>query len=360
MIGKGRRQAARGSTNIYITEKYRFQLLVISLAAALLVSMLVSITFGSVHIDVGTVWRILFYKATGLKHGEWAKSSEQIVWMIRAPRIIFTVLVGGGLAVIGAVMQAVVRNTMADPYILGMSAGASTGASFIILSGTLGVLGMWVISFAAFLGALAAFSLVFFISSSGGRMTAKKLILSGVAVSYLFSAVTSFLTYLAPDQGLREVTYWLLGSVASGKWNNLPLPAVIIPAGFMYLFFHARHLNSISMGEETAVSLGLDSSAFRKKIFLVTSLMTGVLVALSGSIGFVGLMVPHIVRLLCGSNHKNLLPLSMLSGALFLIWADVLARTILSPMELPIGIITAICGAPFFIWVLQRSKETTQ
>ncbi len=331
-----------------------YYLILLGLTGLLILSLLISLGFGSVHVELDTIWRIVWYKLTGIQVGEWNIASERIVWMIRAPRIIFTVLVGAGLAVVGAVMQAVVRNRMADPYLLGLTSGASTGASVVILLGLTVLLGEWALSVGAFLGALLAFLMVFLFSRANGRMTAGNLILAGIAISYLFSSITGLLTYMAKEHELREVTVWLLGSVAGGKWNNILLPSIVVPAGFVYLFFQSRKLNAISMGEETSVSLGLDSSGFRKQIFLVTSAMVGVLVALSGSIGFVGLMIPHFIRLFVGNDHKKLLPLCLVAGGLFLVWADVIARTILSPMELPIGIITSMCGAPFFIWLLRK------
>ncbi len=346
------------SLNAIYQEWRNYYLILLGLTGLLIVSLLISLGFGSVHLELDTIWRIVWYKLTGIEIGQWAIAKERIVWMIRAPRILFSVLVGSGLAVVGAVMQAVVRNRMADPYLLGLTSGASTGASLVILLGLSSLLGDWTLSVGAFFGALVAFFMVFLFSSTKGRMTAGNLILSGIAVSYLFSSMTGFLTYLARDRELREVTVWLLGSVAGGKWNTIVLPSIAVPAGFVYLYFQSRKLNAISMGEETSVSLGLDSARFRKQIFWVTSAMVGVLVALSGSIGFVGLMVPHFIRLFVGNDHKKLLPLCLVTGALFLVWADVIARTILSPIELPIGIITAMCGAPFFIWLLQKKGGT--
>lgn len=333
-------------------KQYRTQLLL--LLCGLLLSMVISLGFGSVHVSVNDIWRILLFKTTGIRYGEWKFSTEQIIWMIRTPRILFTMLVGGGLALTGAVMQAVVRNSIADPYILGLSSGASTGAALVLLSGVSGYCATWAVPLSSFVGAFAAFVLVFVIAGQKGTMGADRLILAGVAISYLFSSCTSFLTFLSPDQGLREITHWLLGSVAGGKWTNILLPSFVVTGGCFFFFVKARALNSISMGEETAVSLGLNSSLFRKQIFLVTALVVGVIVSLSGSIGFVGLMIPHIARLLVGNDHKKLLPLSFLAGSFFLIWADVIARTVMSPMELPIGIVTAIFGAPFFIWLLNK------
>jgi len=338
-------------------KRHRQHLLILS--TLLLACIITSLAFGSVSVAIDDIWRILLFKTTSIKYGDWNFATEQIIWLIRTPRILFTVLVGGGLAITGAVMQAVVRNPMADPYILGLSSGASTGAALVLLSGISGYYLFWTVPFAAFLGALTAFSLVFFFARSGGEMSAGKLILAGIAVSYLFSAITSFLAYLASDQNLREVTHWLLGSVAAGKWSTICLPAILVPTGSLFLVCRARALNAISMGEETAVSLGLNSSQFRKQIFFVTALIVGVLVALSGSIGFVGLMIPHVVRLIVGNDHKKLLPLSFLTGAVFLVLADIIARVIISPIELPIGIITAICGAPFFIWLLQRKEGSS-
>ncbi len=323
----------------------------------LLVSLLASLAFGAVNIDPGTVFQIVWYKITGIKSGIWPMSREIIVWHVRAPRALLSLISGGGLAVIGAVMQAIVRNRMADPYLVGLSSGASTGAALSIYLGSLTGFFLLNISLMAFLGALSAFLLVFTISTNTGRMNPGRLILAGISVSYLFNALTSLLAFLVSEHSLREITHWLLGSVASAKWGTLAFPGIVVLLGTVALIVQARELNAISMGEETATTLGVSPKKFRKRVFLITSAMTGVIVAQTGAIGFVGLMIPHFIRYLGQINYTRILPLCVLVGGIFLIWADVIARTIFSPEELPIGIVTAICGAPCFIWILGTRKE---
>lgn len=323
----------------------------------LLVSLVVSLAFGAVTIDPGTVFQIVWYKITGIKSADWPMSREIIVWQVRAPRALLSLIAGGGLAVIGAVMQAIVRNRMADPYLLGLSSGASTGAALAIYLGSVAGLFLSNVSLMAFLGSLAAFLLVFTISTNTGQMNPGRLILGGISVSFLFNALTSLLSFLISEHNLREITHWLLGSVASGKWETLALPGIVILLGTVVLIFQARELNVIAMGEETSTTLGVSPKKFRKRIFLITSAMTGVIVAQTGAIGFVGLMIPHFIRSLGQISYTRILPLCVLAGGIFLIWADVIARTIFSPEELPIGIVTAICGAPCFIWILGTRKE---
>jgi iron complex transport system permease protein len=320
-------------------------------------SVTLAVTIGSVDIPVFTVWKIIFSRIGGIQTGEWSKATEHIVWLIRLPRVLLAVFVGGGLAVIGVTIQAMVRNPLASPYILGISSGATAGVAAAIIVGLLSYLGPFGISAAAFLGALASLGLVFLFARIRGMLNSLRLVLAGVAVSAMFSSVASFLMYMAPDSSLRDVMYWMLGSVAGAKWSNIGVPAVILGFGMIYLTFQARPLNTMIMGEETAMTLGIDTNRLRKHLFVVVSLLGGVLVAVSGTIGFVGLMMPHIVRLLVGTDHRRVLPTALLSGAIYLIWIDVIARTILQPKELPIGIITAMIGAPFFIFLMRRSAK---
>lgn len=329
--------------------------LILGLTALLILSLTIAVTIGPVSIAPLTVWQIAFAQTFDIGSGDWSKAQEQIVWFIRLPRVLLAAIVGAGLAVVGVAMQATVRNPIADPYILGISSGASVGAVLAILFGLFGIFGLYSLSVAAFLGALVSFTIVFAIAHRGGHITPMRLILAGIAVAYVFQAITSFLIFRSPDrEGIRSVLFWLMGSVAGAKWEILTIPATVLIVGTVFLILQARPMNSLLAGDEAAVTLGVDTDRFRRQLLVITALVTGVMVAISGAIGFVGLMMPHFVRLLVGSDHRRVLPVSALSGAIFLIWVDVLARTVVQPEELPIGIITAFIGAPIFLWLMHR------
>lgn len=349
-------QTATAAARPIAASRLSFGALLLGLAALLLLSVTLAVMLGPVPIAPGMVWRVALHRlAPGLVTPDWEAFQQNIVWAIRFPRVLLGGLVGAGLAVVGATMQALVRNPLADPYLLGVSSGASLGAVAVILLG-LSWCGIFSLSVAAFLGALIAFVAVYLLAQQDGRLTTGRLILSGVAVSYVFAALTNLLIYNADDgEEVKSVVFWMLGSLGGARWDYLGLPAMALILGTLYLALRARWLNALSMGEETAATLGVDTSRFRQQIFALTALLTGTLVAVSGGIGFVGLMLPHILRLLVGADHRRLLPVAALAGAIFLIWVDVLARVVVAPQELPIGIITALLGAPFFIWLMRRS-----
>ncbi len=326
----------------------------VAMVVMLLISMTLAVMIGPVPISPLRVWQIALSQMFPKVTGDWTQAQVQIVWLIRFPRVLLAFFVGAGLSVVGVTMQALVRNPLADPFILGISSGASVGAVLAILFGVFSFFGVYALSVGAFLGALLAFFVVFFLAQRQGRISATRLVLAGVAMSYLFSAVTSFLTIKSgTGEAARRVLFWLLGGLSGTKWTDLTLPMIALLLGLGYLLLQARSLNALLIGEETARTLGTDTDNFRKQLFLVTSLLTGVIVAVSGVIGFVGLMIPHSVRFLIGSDHRRVLPVSLLLGGIFLIWADVLARTLVAPEEIPVGIITALFGAPFFIWLMQ-------
>lgn len=333
-----------------------FGALLLGLCTMLLVSITIAVMIGPVPIAPDMVWRVALHRvAPALVTPDWERFQHNIIWEIRFPRVLLGGVVGAGLAVVGATMQALVRNPLADPYLLGVSSGASLGAVAVMLLG-IGWLGVFSLSIAAFGGALLAFGCVFVLARQGGRLTTGRLILAGVAVAYVFAALTNFLIFNAPDgEQVKSVLFWMLGGLGGARWALLGLPALALLAGTLLLALQSRALNALSVGEETAATLGVDTTSFRRQTFALTSLLTGTLVAVSGGIGFVGLMLPHIVRLLVGPDHRRLLPVAALAGAIFLIWVDVLARSIVAPQELPIGIITALLGAPFFIWLMRRT-----
>ncbi|WP_100374569.1 FecCD family ABC transporter permease [Bacillus sp. FJAT-45037] len=322
--------------------------------------MTLSVMFGPISISAITVWKIFFSKWTFFESyivNDWTTAQEQIIWELRFPRVILAALVGSGLAIVGVAIQALVRNSLADPYILGVSSGASVGATLVIIFGAFNVFGQYALSTAAFLGSLVSVLLVFVLAQVRGRISTVRLLLAGIAISMMLSAVTSYIVISAPrEAGIRDAMFWMMGSVAGAKWSQLPLPLISLTIGMIVLLVLARPLNVMLMGEDTASTLGLNSNLFKKILIVLTALLTGVIVSISGAIGFIGLMVPHMVRLMVGSNHRYVLPISALVGAVFLIWADFIARTIVAPQELPIGIITALCGGPFFIWLLRRNS----
>ncbi|WP_435521069.1 FecCD family ABC transporter permease [Alkalihalophilus pseudofirmus] len=334
-------------------------ILSVSMLLILVISMTASVMIGAVSISPLTVWKVVFSQLSFIEAhmiADWSLAEQQIIWEIRFPRVILAAVVGAGLALVGVVIQALVRNSLADPFILGVSSGASVGATLVIIFGAFSAFGQWALSIAAFGGALLSVLLVFLLSQVQGRISTVRLLLAGIAVSMMLSAITSYIVISAPrEEGIRDAMFWMMGSVAGAKWSQLPIPVVSFLFAYIILILLARPLNLMLMGESTAATLGVDSQRLKKWLILITALLTGVLVSVSGAIGFIGLMVPHMVRLVIGSNHRYVLPLSALTGAVFLIWADLIARTIVAPQELPIGIITALCGGPFFIWLLRKS-----
>ena len=334
---------------------FRFTLL--ALCGLLLVSATLGVSLGPVSIPASVVWNIAAYKVGLVSEGEWSAGTENIVWLIRFPRVLLAMVVGGGLAVVGVTLQALVRNPLADSYILGVSSGASVGAVLAIELAIFAFAGSLAVSLAAFIGAIVTFVIVVGLASVGGRITPGRLILAGIGVSYVFSGIASFITLTSNKRQLAgQVLAWTLGSLARANWFDLTIPALTLVVVTVYLVLQARSLNVLVVGDETASTLGVSVDAFRRRLFVLVALMTGVMVAVSGAIGFIGLMVPHMVRFVVRSDHRQVLPISVLVGSIFLIWADVLARGFHSPVgapvELPVGVVTSILGGPFFLWLM--------
>lgn len=338
----------------------KFILLSLSLFLILIISMTLAVMVGSVSITPLYVWQVILSKIPIVQNfivQDWSRSQEIIIWQIRVPRVLLAAIVGAGLAIAGAAIQALVRNSIAEPYILGISSGATVGATAVIILGAFSFLGIFALSVSAFLGSLLAILLVFFLARVGGKISVFRLLLAGMAVSFILSAISNFILMMAKQEGgIKAVMYWMLGSLAGAKWSNIIIPTAIFIVVFALLWLHYRHLNLLLLGEEAAVTLGVNIQQFRLQLILLVSLLTGVLVAVSGSIGFVGLIIPHIVRIIVGSNYKYVIPISALLGGIFLVWADAIARILIAPEEMPIGIITAFCGGPFFIWLLRRNN----
>jgi iron complex transport system permease protein len=325
-----------------------------ALAVVLVGSIVVAAGIGSVDVSVGDSWRIVLAHLSGTTPAV-DPALDQILWQFRIPRVLLAALCGAGLAVSGVVLQALTGNPLADPYILGVSAGGSVGA-VLVLSATAGTFGGLGVSGAAFLGALLAVGVVFLLGQQRGRLNPVRLILAGVAVSYAFTSVTSYLQLRATPNDMRQIMFWLLGSVSGAHWTQLRVVGAVVVAATVLLTLFGRQLNALVTGDESATALGVDVRRLRIGLIVVTSLLAGAMIAVAGGIGFVGLMVPHLVRMAFGADHRRLLPLSALAGALYLVVVDLLSRTLDAPNELPLNILTALFGAPFFVWLLRRDR----
>ena len=327
------------------------------LTLGLIGTVVIALGVGAAGIAPGTVAQILTHHLFGIPNeASWAGTDDAIIWNVRFPRAILGALVGAGLAVCGVVLQAMVRNVLADPYLLGINSGASSGAAAAILFGVGAGFGAYALPASAFLGALAASLLVFTLARSGGRVTSLRLLLSGVAVGYALYATTSFLIFASGSaEGARSVMFWLLGSLALANWDALlVVVSVVVVLCIAITTLWGRRLDALAIGDETAHTLGIAPERFRTALLVVVSLCVGVLVSAAGSIGFVGLVVPHLARRAVGATHVRAVPTAALMGAILLVWADVIARVLLEPQEIPIGIITALLGAPFLVVLIRR------
>ncbi|AQA06626.1 sugar ABC transporter substrate-binding protein [Mycobacterium sp. MS1601] len=324
------------------------------LAVLTLLSIVVSVAFGAEDIPLRDVWNVVVGRFTGATG---VPGFDTIVWELRLPRSILAALVGAGLALAGALMQALVRNPLAEPYLLGVSAGASVGATAVITLGALSSLGVWALSGAALIGSTVATLTVYAVARAQGGLTALRLILSGVVLSSAFMALSSLLVFTAGDPHAAEsVMFWLLGSVAGATWAKIPLTAAVVLVSFVAALLIHSWLDAYSVGADTAASLGVPVRAVRNALFAVQAVLVGVLVAVSGGIGFVGLIVPHAARMLVGATHRAMLPVSVSIGALFMVWVDVISREVAAPREMPLGIITGLVGAPVFLYLMGRRR----
>lgn len=331
----------------------------ILLFVALIFSLLIAVTIGSVKISVYDVYGVVFQQLFPLLGDSYYEQGpiHDIVWLLRLPRLVLAIAVGMGLSVCGVIMQAIIKNPLADPYILGISSGASLGAIVAILFGIGGAFGTNYVGVCAFIGAFLISLAVLFVSNVGGRSSPVKLLLAGMALSSVCSALSSFIIYFDNDkEGLQSITYWLMGSLAGAKWEGIAIVFPIVLMAVVFFWTQSRILNLMLLGDEVSVTLGTDLQRYRQGYLLISSLIVGFVVYCAGMIGFVGLLIPHIVRMFFGTDHKKLIPLAALTGGIFLIWADVLCRIIIPKTELPIGILIAMIGAPFFVYLM--SKKT--
>lgn len=331
--------------------------LLVLLLALTTTSAVLSLALGSEPLAVSGVLDVLRARLAGAAGPD--PTLDTIVWDLRAPRVVMGMVVGAGLAMAGACMQTLVRNPLADPYLLGVSSGAGVGATLVIVLGALGGLGVWALSLGALAGALAATALVFGISMWQGGITPLRLVLTGVVMSAAFSSVSSFLVFVSADpRATQSVLFWLLGSLSGSVWDRV-LPSVVVVALSMAVLM-ALHswLDALAAGADVASGLGVPVRTLRIGLFVLTSVLVGVLVAVSGGIGFVGLVVPHLARILVGALHRSVLPVAAVGGALFLLWVDVAARVVVRPQEIPLSVVTGLVGAPIFLLLLGRRHYT--
>ncbi len=322
----------------------------------LVLSLVAGIAVGAVPVPAHTVIGVIANKLVpGLLEADWSRGREAIVWDIRFPRVLLAALVGAGLAVVGAVLQAVTRNQLADPHLLGISSGGAFGAILALLHTGL-FMGLLTVPLMAFAGALASTLIVLGVTRFASATSSDKLVLAGVAVSFVIMALANLLIFLGDPRATHTVVFWMLGGLGLAQWTHLLYPLAILMFCAPYLLLRAGDLNAMTIGDETASTLGIPVARFRLTVFVVAALITGVMVAFSGMIGFVGLMVPHVVRYLLGGDYVRVVPASMLAGAIFLIWADILARTVVAPEDMPIGIVTGLTGGLFFIALLRYKR----
>lgn len=337
---------------------WRWRAITSALLLVLGASIILCTTIGPAPINPGDVLLMLLRKAPVLgsyiPRGDWPDSYETIVLQMRLARVCLAALVGAGLAASGVVLQGLLQNPMGDPYILGISSGAALGATLAMLFGLgVGVLGVYTIPVFAFLGAAVTAILVYGLARVGNRAPMATLLLAGIAVGSFLSALTSY-AMITSGENVHQVIFWLMGGLAGRGWDHVVVLLPYSVVSFTLMFVFTRHLNVMLLGEEPAQHLGIDVERLKQIMLGAATLAAASAVAVSGVIGFVGLIIPHAVRLLVGPDHRVLLPASILTGAIFLVAADALARVAAAPEEIPVGVITALCGGPFFIYLLRK------
>lgn len=334
----------------------KFNILLIILFITLVFSLLSGVSLGAVRIGLKDTFTTIQSNLFHINAASLSKSTIAIVWNIRIPRVIMGLIVGAGLALCGTVMQTTVNNPISEPYILGISAGATFGATFFIILGLKSMTGI-----GAFFGSVISTAIVMFIASIGKKITTTSLILSGAVVNALFSAFSNFIISIgANSDSMMTIKFWTMGSLASATWADILLPLFVVLISLIFFMTQYRTMNTMLMGDEVAITLGINLQSYRLIYMLFISMITGVLVAKCGIIGFVGLITPHISRILIGTDHKKIIPLSALLGSLFVLWADILARCLIDKAELPIGIFTSLVGGPFFIYIVIKNQKGGQ
>lgn len=344
--------------NTHFNRQRRFNFLCLICVLLLIISIPITVALGTINIHPEQVLEVVLnHLSTKPSDASSIPTGiDNIIWELRIPRVLIACMTGAGLAIAGLTLQAVTRNSLADPHLLGISAGAVLGA--VIVTMHIGeILGSLTLPLAAFCGSLLATSIIAIVSQTVRLSSATHLLMTGGALSFVLISAANLALFLGDHRASHQVIFWMLGGLGLARWSTLLLPFLVCTFGYIFLHLQAKYINALLLGDETATSLGVNVKQLRIQLFVVSALVTAVLVANSGAIGFVGLMVPHIGRYFVGGDNQRLLPFCALLGALFLPWVDVLARSLLAPEELPIGIITGFIGGVFFIALLLRSSR---
>lgn len=342
--------------------KNRSSFVLLLLMALLLIAaaMCISVSIGAVSISPADITKIILNKTFGreLFAPGWEQKTESIIWNIRFPRVILAFIVGAGLALCGVLMQALTKNSLADPYVLGISSGASAGAVCAIVLGCFNFMGGYSTIFGATLGAALSITLSMRIATIRGRITSTQLVLAGIATSALFSAVTNLIVYgyHTGSDKTKTALFWMVGSLTGATWSKVRYVAVVFVITVVVVLLFSKPLDVLLLGDDVAETLGVDTKRIKLVIIIASTVLTGVVVSVSGVIGFVGLVIPHMVRNVTGSKHGRLTPMALLAGGLFTVLADLISRVIIAPEELPIGVISAFFGAPFFLYLIRKNS----
>ena len=349
------------SSRLPIRKKGNFVLFCIGLFVLLILVIILAVFSGSVSIPPDVVCKVLLNHLVGheIFKPTWNASLETIIWTMRFPRVLMALMVGAGLSLCGILMQAMTRNSLADPYVLGISSGASAGAVAVIMYGWFGFMGQFHIAFGAAIGAFLAIFIAMKVSSVSNRITSTQLVLAGIAVSTLFQAITNFMIYYRQtgDDKVKTAIYWMMGSLSGANWSTVLYLFIIVMICTVILFFFTDSLDVLMLGDDAATTLGVNLMRIKVSIIVLCTIMTGAIVSVSGVIGFIGLIIPHITRSLVGSKHSRLMPASILLGGLFTILCDWISRIVVIPEELPIGVLTALFGAPFFLFLIRKGRS---
>lgn len=344
-----------------IQSRMQYAALLLGILALIVIVACLSVSIGAVQIHPADIFRILLNKWTGREifYPSWEENVETIIWSIRFPRVLMAGIVGAGLAVCGVLMQALTKNSLADPYVLGISSGASAGAVCAIVMGTFSFMGGYATIFGATLGAALSILMSLGIAASAGHVTSTRLVLAGIATSALFTALTNLIIYgyHTGSDKTKTAQYWMVGSLSGASWDKTKYVAVVFVIAIAVILLFVRELDVLLLGDDVAESLGVNTRRIKLVIVLMSTILTGVVVSVSGVIGFIGLVVPHIVRAVVGSKHIRLIPVVILTGGLFTMLADVVSRVIAAPEELPIGIVSALIGAPFFLYLIKKGRK---
>jgi iron complex transport system permease protein len=344
----------------FIEKRKRWRIILLLSCMALFVTGIYTTTLGPAEISFKTAAGIIFGKIPFFQQwinlDEYPEVHRTIIWSLRMPRVILAGIVGGALGVVGATLQGFFKNPMADPSVIGVSSGAALGATVVIVTGIGDFLGILRIPVFSFLSALLTTWLVYVLAKIGNRVVVHTLLLAGIALSSLMQALISFLMVMNADQ-MEKVYFWIMGSFANTNWGHIGIAAPSIFLGVILITVFAKELNAMVFGDSTAHHLGIDLEKLKIVLLVLSSLTIAGAVSVCGIIGFVGLIIPHIVRMMVGPDHRILLPMSFLTGGIFMILTDTFARTFFAPMEIPIGVITAMFGGPFFIYLLKKKKD---